>query len=148
MSSYSQRPTFATVLRSFGSDEGLPFADVLTEKDIEQACKEEKVSFGGGQHDVYTPAVTLWAFLSQCLNASKCCVAAVARILVLRVALDLPPCAAGSGAYCKAPPKLTESLLRRLALSVGDGVETQAPQEWLWHKRRVGGETGDDSAQQ
>ncbi len=137
MSSYSQRPSFATVLRSFGSAEGLPFADVLTEDDIEQACKDEKVSFGGGQHDVYTPAVTLWAFLSQCLSASKSCVAAVARVLVLRCALDLPPCAAGSGAYCKARRKLTEPLIRRLTLSVGDGVEAQAPKEWLWHDRHV-----------
>ena len=137
MSSYSQRPTFATVLRSFGSAEGLPFADVLSEDDIQQACKEEGVSFGDGEHDVFTPAVTLWAFLSQCLSASKSCVAAVARVLVLRVALDLPPCAAGSGAYCKARPKLTESLLRRLALNVGAGVEAQAPPEWLWHNRRV-----------
>jgi hypothetical protein len=134
---YRQPPTFATVLRSFGSADGLPFADVLTEQDIQAACDTEGVHFGQGEHDVYTPAVTLWAFLAQCLSASKSCVAAVARVLVLRVALGLPVCSAGTGAYCKARAKLPEAFLRRLTLHVGVGVEDEAPDEWRWHDRRV-----------
>jgi DDE family transposase len=137
MSFYPQRPTFATVLRSVGSAGGCPFADVLTERDIQDACDAEGAHFGQGAEDVYTPAVTLWAFLAQCLSGSKSCVAAVARVLVLRVALGLPPCAAGTGAYCKARAKLPEALLRRLALQVGTAVERQAPDAWRWHGRRV-----------
>src|SRR6516225_4308594 len=79
MSSYPRHPTFATVLRSFGSADGCPFAAVLTERDIQDACDAEGVRFGQGEQDVYTPAVTLWAFLAQCLSASKSCVAAVER---------------------------------------------------------------------
>src|SRR5213080_3749723 len=137
MSLYPQQPTFATVLRSFASTEGLPFADALTEQDIQQACDAQGVAFGQAPDDVYTPAVTLWAFLAQCLSASKSCVAAVARVLVLRVALGLPPCGAGSGAYCKARAKLPESFLSRLTLQVGVAVERQAPDAWRWHGRRV-----------
>jgi hypothetical protein len=137
MSSYPPRPSFATVLRSVGSADGCPFADVLTEHDIERACDAEGVHFGQGAEDIYTPAVTLWAFLAQCLSASKSCVAAVARVLVLRVACGLPPCAAGTGAYCKARAKLPETLLERLTLQVGTAVEHRAPQPWRWHGRRV-----------
>jgi DDE family transposase len=137
MSLYPQRPTFGTVLRSFASADGLPFADALSEEDINQACKEEGVDFANGPDDVYTPAVTLWAFLAQCLSASKSCVAAVARVLVLRVALTLPPCAAGSGAYCKARAKLPESLLQRLTRQLGSTVEGQAPDRWRWQNRCV-----------
>lgn len=137
MSSYPQHPSFATVLRSFGSADGCPFAEVLTEHDLQEACDAEGVHFGQGDADVYTPAVTVWAFLAQCLSASKSCVAAVARVLVLRVALGLPACAAGTGAYCKARAKLPEALLRRLALPVGTAVERQAPDAWRWHGRRV-----------
>src|SRR2546423_1218492 len=118
MSLYSQRPTFGTVLRSFGSADGLPFADALSEEDINNACKEEGVDFANGPDDVYTPAVTLWAFIAQCLSASKSCVAAVARVVVLRFALGLPVCSAGTGGYCKARPKLPESLLQRLTCQV------------------------------
>ena len=137
MSLYPQRPTFATVLRSFGSDDGLPFADVLSADDIQNACDAQHVCFSDGTHDVYTPAVTLWAFLAQCLSATKSCVAAVARVLVLRFALGLPACAAGTGAYCKARARLPETLLRRLALQVGAALEDQAPDNWRWHSRRV-----------
>src|SRR5437870_9351 len=137
MSLYSARPTVATVLRSFASADGMPFADVLTEQDIQTACDQEGVAFGQGEDDVYTPAVTLWALLAQCLSACKSCVAAVARVLVLRVALGLPPCGAGSGAYCKARAKLPASLLRRLTLRVGAALERQAPDAWRFQGRRV-----------
>ena len=80
---YPQRPTFASVLRSFGTADGMPFADVLTEQDIQKACADENVFFGDGDGDISTPAITLWAFLTQCLSASKSCLAAVARVMVL-----------------------------------------------------------------
>ena len=137
MSLYPQRPTFTTVLRSFAQPDGLPFGDVLTEQSIQDACDSEGVHFGQGPDDVYTPAVTLWAFLAQCLSACTSCVAAVARVLVLRVAMGLPPCGAGSGAYCKARAKLPESLLQRLTLQVGVALEHQAPNAWRWKDRRV-----------
>jgi DDE family transposase len=137
MSFYPLHPNFATVLRSFGSAAGLPFADALTEQDIHQACADEGVSFADATDAVYTPAITLWAFLAQCLSASKSCIAAVARVLVLRVGLGLPPCAAGSGAYCKARAKLPETLLRRLTRQVGTAVEEQAPDSWRWKGLRV-----------
>ena len=91
MSFYGPRPSFATVVRSFAHDDGLPFADVLSAQTIQDACDAENVHFGQDEGDIYTPAVTLWAFLAQCLSASKSCVAAVARVLVLRLALGLPP---------------------------------------------------------
>jgi hypothetical protein len=120
------RPTFAATLRSFAQGDGLPL-----QRD------QEHVLFGQGADDVWTPAVTLWAFLCQCLSGSKSCVAAVARVLVLRIALGLPPCSAATGAYCKARAKLPESLLRRLALQVGQAVEDGAPEGWRWHDKRV-----------
>ena len=115
------------------SADGMPFADVLTEQDLQAACDQEGVSFGQGEDDVYTPAVTLWALLAPCLSACKSCVAAVARVLVLRAALALPSCAAGSGAYCKARAKLPEPFLRDLCVGLADRLEGQALPAWRWH---------------
>jgi hypothetical protein len=137
MPSYPPRPTFATLLRSFALDASLPFQEILPEEQIQDLCEQEGIHFGDGPTDVYTPAVTLWAWLSQCLSASKSCVAAVARILVLRVALDLPGCSAATGAYCKARAKLSERFLERLTLQVGQALEDQAPDTWRWQGRRV-----------
>ncbi len=136
MSSYA-KPTFKATLRCFLQDDGLPFQSVLSEGQILQLCEEEGVHFGEGEHDVYTPAVTLWAWLSQCLSGSKSCVAAVARVIVLRVAFSLPVCSAATGAYCKARAKFSEDFLRKLTLRVGTQLESQAKDSWRFKSRRV-----------
>jgi hypothetical protein len=131
------QPSFQLVLRSFAQGEGLPFASALSEDEINALAKEEGVAFGQGDDCVYTPPTTLWAWLSQCFSDSKSCVAAVARLIVLRVSLDLAPCSAETGAYCAARQKLPEPFLKRLALHVGSKTEDQALDSWRWHKRRV-----------
>jgi len=129
--------TFQTLLDSFACAPGLPFQDVLTAERIERIAAEEHVAFGSAPGDVYSVPVTLWAFLAQVLSKEKACVAAVARVLVLRVALGLPPCAGETGAYCKARAKLPEPFLRRLCYDVAEQVESQAPAAWLWKGRHV-----------
>ena len=132
-----RQPTFRCVLRSFGQDGASSLADLLTQGDIQRACDEEGVRFARADHHVWTPALTIWCFLSQCLSDSKSCVAAVARALVLRVSLGLPPCSEATGAFCKARAKLPVSLLRRLATRLGAELERQAPDPWRWKGRRV-----------
>lgn len=136
MSSYA-KPTFKATLRCFVQDEGLPFQSVLSEQQVLRLCEEEGVCFGCGEHDVYTPAVTLWAWLSQCLSGSKSCVGAVARVIVLRVAFGLPVCSAATGAYCKARAKLKERFLQRLTYQAGEEMERQASDSWRFKSRRV-----------
>ena len=81
---------FQLVLASFQQRDGLPFADVLTEAQIEEAFAAEGAVFAEAEEDVYTPAVTLWAFSSQALfkQEQRSCLAAVSRVVVLLVALD------------------------------------------------------------
>jgi putative transposase len=128
---------FGLVLRSFLQHRGLPFAEALPEETIQQAVDEAGVSFGQGDGDIYTPALTLWAFLSQVLfkDEQRSCLAAVARVIVLLVSLGQRPCADNSGAYCRARAKLPVALLRRLTVQVADGCEQQVPREWLWKGR-------------
>jgi hypothetical protein len=129
--------TFQTVLDAFACAEGFPFQDVLTAERVEAIAAEEHVDFGASPRDVYSVPVTLWAFLAQVLSKEKSCVAAVARVLVLRLALGLPPCASETGAYCKARAKLPERFLQRVCYEVADQVEAQAPAAWLWKGRHV-----------
>lgn len=132
-----QRPTFTSLLRSFAQDPGLPFRQALPQQVIDRLAAEEGVHFGADPDDVYTPPVTLWAFLAQCLSDSKSCVAAVARVIVLCASLARPPCAASTGAYCKARAKLPVRFLQRLTYQVGQALEEQAAADWLWHGRHV-----------
>lgn len=131
---------FRLVLRSFLQQPGLPFSEALSEQRLEQAFAEE----GIGSHNedpevVYTPAVTLWAFLSQMLHcgAQRSCVAAVARVAVLWATLGRKICGGNTGAYCRARHKLTEAILQRLTREVADACQQQVPRKWLWHDRHV-----------
>jgi putative transposase len=130
---------FGLVLRSFLQHRGLPFAQALPEETIQQAFDDEGVSFGQGEGDVYTPALTLWAFLSQVLfkDEQRSCLAAVARVIVLLVSLEQRPCSDDTGTYCRARAKLPVAIIRRLTTQVADGCEKQVPGEWLWKGRHV-----------
>jgi len=133
---------FRLVLASFLQSNGLPFGDVLPEDEIQRAFDEQGAPFGCGDDEeeaVYTPAVTLWAFLSQMLHKDeqRSCTAAVARVVVLLVALGREPCSTNTGAYCRARAKLPEQVLRRLTLGMAAGCEEAVPSQWLWHGRHV-----------
>jgi hypothetical protein len=130
---------FRLVLISFLQRPGLPFADVISEGSIQTAFEDEGVSFAHDENAVYTPAITLWAFLSQVLfkDEHRSCVAAVARVVVLLVALNREPCSGNTGAYCRARAKLSEPVLHRLATEVADGCEREVDANWLWHGRHV-----------
>jgi len=127
---------FQHTLAPFLQAEGLPFADVLTADEIAQACADEQVAFGQTARSFWTPALTLWAFLSQALGDDKSCRQAVAGVVVY-LALSCPPDDLDTAAYCRARAKLPATVLCRLAMQVGRRLERGAAAEWLWCGRHV-----------
>ncbi len=150
MSLYHPDPSlsrrFGLIQASFSQSEGLPFAEVLPEEEIQQAFANEEVDFAQEEDQIYNPGLTVWAFLSQILHKDeqRSCVVAVSRVLVLLLALGREPCSKSTGAYCKARAKLPETVLERLAVDEARGCEKQSPQEWLWpgpHVKLIDGTT-------
>ena len=143
MSFYRNRQSlsrrFQLVLFSTLQASGLPFADILSEREIEETFREEGSCFARDGDAIFTPALTLWAFLSQVLHQGeqRSCLAAVSRVIVLLVALGREPCCKNSGSYCKARVKLPEIVFERLATRVAEGCEKAIPCEWLWKGRHV-----------
>ena len=127
---------FQHAVAPFLEAEGLPLAGVLTAADLEQAFADEQVSFGRTSRSLWTPALTLWAFLGQVLGADPSCRQAVARVVVA-LALSCEPKDLDTAAYCRARVKLPAVVLRRLAVQVGQRLEEAAPPWWRWHGRRV-----------
>ena len=125
------------VLAPFVSHPDLPFADVLTGAEVRQAFADADVHFGAGPKAVYTPPLTLWAWLSQGVHKEKACLAAALRLGVLLLLLSRAPGDSNSGTYCRARAKVPYRLLRRLACQVGRRLERQVPDAWLWRGRHV-----------
>ena len=111
---------FRLVLCSVLQASGLPFSEILTEDEITEAFDEEESWFAREEGDIFTPPLTLWAFLSQVLykGEQRSCLAAVSRVIVLLVALGRDSCANNSGGYCKARAKLRETVLERMTTRV------------------------------
>jgi hypothetical protein len=130
---------FRLVHASFLEKDGLPFADVFPAERIEAVFAEAGVTFPEDEEGVYTPAVTLWAFLSQAVAKGewRSCMMAVSRVIVLLVALGREPCSKNTGAYCRARARLPEVVLERLTVEVAEGCEKSVPQGGLWQGRHV-----------
>jgi hypothetical protein len=86
---------------------------------------------------IFTPAVTLWTFLSQVLDADHSCRQAVARLLAWRTATGLPPCAADNGASRQARGRLAEEALRDRTRQTGRAPMERAEKQWRWKGRQV-----------
>jgi putative transposase len=113
---------------------GLYFSALLDEQAILDAFGSAR-SFWQGW--IYTPAVTVWVFLSQCLSPDHSCRDAVARLTAWRVVQKLRPCSADTGAYCAARDALPEEVGHELVRQTGRALESETPAEWRWHGRRV-----------
>jgi hypothetical protein len=114
--------------------DGLPFSDILTEDRVGRALAQEAVNW---RDCLYTPLVTLAAFLGQGLSKDGSGRAAVARVLAWLAGAGQPPGTADTGPYCKARQRLPEGLLSRLARQTGPELHRQAPLPWWWRGRRV-----------
>src|SRR5438309_5810153 len=96
----------------FARDEGLPFADVLTEASIRDALNEHGVRY---RDRVFSPVTTIWGFLSQVLNEDHSCRDAVSRIIAHRAAKGLKTCSPNTASYCNARGRVVTGVLRTLA---------------------------------
>jgi hypothetical protein len=112
----------------------LYFAGLLPEDRILEAFGRARWFWQGW---IYSPAVTLWVFLAQCLSADHSCREAVAQLIAWRLARGLKRCSADTGAYCTARERIPEEACRQLMRQTGHAVDEQAPSEWRWLSRRV-----------
>src|SRR3954453_23488885 len=87
----SRQQQAAALLAAFLQSDGLPLDDVLTPDDVFTAFAEAGADCHGSATALFTPLLTLWAFLGQLLHADHSCRAAVLRSGVLCAALGRPP---------------------------------------------------------
>lgn len=125
MSFYSQfqrvASSFSLFSDSLMQDESLPLAEVIDDDLFEQAFDEFEVDFGTAEDAVYTPALVLWAFVSQAFykGEQRSLTAAVTRIAAWWAARGRIVSDTNTGAYSRArmkiPAELIATLVRRIA---------------------------------
>jgi hypothetical protein len=118
----------------FARNEGLPFADVLTEARIHDALNEHGVQY---RERVFGPVTTIWGFLSQVLSEDHSCRDAVSRIIAHRVANGFGACSPNTASYCTARGRVKTGVLRTLARRTAEELQAATAEEWKWNGRRV-----------
>lgn len=118
----------------FSQSLGLPFKELLPSSVVEQAMKELKIRY---YQRLFDPIVTLWAFLSQVLDADKSCHNAVSKVIAYLVDMEIEIPSTDTSAYCQARSRLPETLLQNLFRQSGQNLEKKVTTEYLWCGRNV-----------
>jgi len=132
----SSRLSLQLQIRSFKNTffqcNDLPFKGLLPDSLINAIHKS-----GDIRSTVFTPLITLRAFLFQVLSSTGACKEAVAHILIERLGLDYNANSMNTGPYCKARLRLKLSHLEDAVKSSGQTLHKQASKNWLWNGYRV-----------
>src|SRR4051794_12629577 len=118
----------------FARNEGLPFADVLTQARILDVLNEHGVAY---RDRVFNPVTTIWGFLSQVLSDDHSCRDAVARVIAHQAASGVRVCSPNTASYCNARSRLRTAVLRTLAMRTAHELQAGTLQEWKWSGRNV-----------
>jgi len=119
--------SFSIFSRSMIQDDQLPLVDAINDERFAQAFEEHDAQFAADEDAVYTPAITLWALVSQVFfaNEMRSCKAAVARVASLWATLGRVVCNTNTGAYCRARAKISSDVIRTITKRLASDTETQ-----------------------
>jgi hypothetical protein len=118
----------------FARNEGLPFADILTEASIQEVFNEDGVTF---RDRVFSPVTTIWGFLSQVLSEDHSCRDTVSRIIAHRAAHGMALCSPNTASYCTARSRIPTPVLSTLARRTAEELHASVDDRWKWNGRSV-----------
>ncbi len=113
--------------QAFFQEDHLPFSSLLPSPLLKQIA-----ATGNSRDKVFTPLVTLKAFIFQVLCDDGSCKNAVARVLTERLQNGLPANSINTGPYCKARQRLPLKPLTDTARVVGSQLSEQTASAWQW----------------
>jgi len=106
----------------------LPLSDILSTDCLQQIVEDSS----GVRDRIFTPLVTLKAFISQVLSADGSCRQAVSQVLSERVIEGKKANSVNTSAYCKARDRLPLEPLEQSVKETGKALHDQAHPAWRW----------------
>jgi hypothetical protein len=119
--------------KSFLQFSNLPFSHFFADNviaDIIEHTPHKRTS-------VFTPLVTLKAFIFQVLNGDGSCKQAVASVLTDRLSNGQPANSVNTGPYCKARQRLPLAQMKAATMNVGSRLHQQSAKTWRWYGYNV-----------
>jgi hypothetical protein len=119
--------------KSFLQLEKLPFNDFFPAKTIEAIIAHTPHK----RTSVFSPLITLQAFIFQVLSDDSSCKLAVAGVLADRVSHGQSDNSINTGPYCKARQRLPLTQMSQAVATTGSRLHQQSPLAWLGHGLNV-----------
>ena len=118
--------SFDLIKDSMLQSDALPLAEVLDADQWQAVFDQHEVDFGCDEDAIYTPAITLWALISQAFFKAemRSCKAAVGRVAALWATLGKTVCKTNTGAYCRARAKITWKVVRDICYQIAESAES------------------------
>lgn len=125
-SQFPRTRNFDLIKDSMLQSSDLPLAEVLDSNQWEDIFAAHEIDFGNDEAAIYTPAITLWALISQVFfkGEMRSCKAAVGRIASLWATLGKLICSTNTGAYCRARAKISWRAVRAIACRIAANAES------------------------
>jgi hypothetical protein len=116
---------FELIKDSMLQSDQLPLAEVLDCNRWQEIFDAHEINFGNDEDAIYTPAVTLWALISQVFfkGEIRSCKAAVGRVASRWATLGKVVCSTNSGAYCRARAKISWEAVRDICCEIAHATE-------------------------
>jgi hypothetical protein len=124
-SGFGSSRSFKLIKDSMLQSDELPLAEVLDVRQWQDIFESHKIDFGNDEEAVYTPAITLWALISQAFfkEEMRSCKAAVGRVASLWATLGKKVCDTNTGAYCRARAKISWQAVRDICCQIAETAE-------------------------
>lgn len=124
-SGFGSSRSFKLIKDSMLQSDELPLAEVLDAQQWQDIFESHQIDFGKDEEAVYTPAITLWALISQAFfkQEMRSCKAAVGRVASLWATLGKTVCDTNTGAYCRARAKISWQAVRDICCQIAETAE-------------------------
>lgn len=115
--------------KSFLQFEKLPFYDFFSTETIETIIAHTPQK----RTSVFTPLITLQAFVFQVLSDNRSCQQAVSGVLGNRLSQGQSANSINTGPYCKARQRLPLAQMIQAVATIGSRLHQQNAKAWRWH---------------
>jgi hypothetical protein len=105
--------------------DSLPLTEAIDDERVRNVFAKHNVNFGSDPDTILTPAITLWALISQALfsDEHRSCKTAVLRIAAYFAAVGQIICGTNTGNYCRARALIPFEAVREIAIQIATDVE-------------------------
>jgi Transposase DDE domain len=125
--------SIADIIQTQRAEPKMSFMTSFKQTEMEQYLKQSP----SYRKRIFTPDVTLCAFLSQVMGKGSSCQQAVTEVLSHKARSSAKICSTKTSSYARARKKIPLEAIKGLSKNIANDIENSAPNDWLYKDRKI-----------